>query len=408
MNERAKTLRPLSGTLIILINFLPVMAIASMTASMPVMLDRFSVEPDARLLVPLMVTAPALTIIVFGPLAGRLIDRVGRKRPLVLACLLYGFAGSAPLLLDDLTALVGSRLILGIGEAALITISATLIADYWDEAGRRFWLTVQGVSGPLLSSGIIAASGFLAASGWNAVFLLYLGAFPLALACFLLLPEVAPERKLRANDSKAAIRTLVPIIVPIAAVTLLASTLFYAWIVQGGLAFRAIGIESPAVQGQIFGLAHLAVIPGALLFNLTGRFMMPRAQSAFMLAVIGVGLLLIGTADSRTGMTAGLVVEQLAAGMCVMTLLSWAQNTLPSEVRGIGLGIWSACFFAGQLVSPLVFAALGGIERGVPERFALLGIGGVLAALAIGFSHLAAKACRNEAPVAADPGDRHE
>lgn len=207
-------------------------------------------------------------IALLGIFAGRLIDRVGRRGPLVAGCLLYGIAGTAPLFLGSLTAIIASRLVLGIAEAGLITISATLLADYWDERGRRLWLTAQGVSGPFLSSAVIAASGYLATREWNAVFNLYWLAFPLAFACWFVLPEpVCAER--RADEGGVA-RGLVRTIAPMLVATLIPASLFYVWIVQGGLAFRGVGIVSPARQGEIFAFAHLGASVSPLLFAATG------------------------------------------------------------------------------------------------------------------------------------------
>lgn len=352
------------------------MAVASMTASLPVMLDHFEGAPNARLFVPLIVTAPALMIALLGTFAGRLVDKVGRRKPLIAACLLYGVAGTMPLAFESLVVIVILRLVLGVAEAALITISVTLIADYWDERGRRFWLTVQGVSAPFLSSAIIAMSGYLAAWMWNGVFSLYFIAFPLALACWLALPE--PER---AAPIETAESVTPPAILPLMALMLFATVvtaiLFYVWIVQGGLAFRAVGVMSPARQGEIFALAHLAVIGGSLLFALSGRWLDPRRQSAFMLSIMASGMVVIGLAHNEATMIAGLVIEQVGAGMSVLCLMAWAFRLLPETVRGAGTGAFAACFFAGQFVSPLLFAGSGFLLEGVLDRFVLFGAMGL-------------------------------
>lgn len=51
--------------------------------------------------------------------------------------MLYGIVGTAPFFLDSLNALIACRLLLGVAEAAILTIVNTLIADYWDDRGRK-------------------------------------------------------------------------------------------------------------------------------------------------------------------------------------------------------------------------------------------------------------------------------
>lgn len=370
------------GVLVICVGFLPVLAIATMTASMPVMLDHFSDWDNARFLVPLLVTAPGLMIALLGMFAGAFVDRFGRRRPLVAACILYGVAGCLPLVLDHLYAIIASRLLLGIAEAGLITISATLIADYWDDAGRRFWLTVQGVTGPFLSSAVIAASGHLADIRWNAVFLLYLAAFPLAWGCSRFLHDVPLTQAARRSGTSAVGKWLTPY-APVLALTMFTASLYYVWIVQGGLAFREIGITSPARQGQIFALAHLGVVLGALVFWGAGRWLGSAGLAALMLGLMGLGLTLLGGAETESEIILGLVVQQAAAGMSVPTMMQWAQRVLPEAVRGKGLGLWAAAFFAGQFLSPAVFAATGVVDSGVLARFALFGWAGMFTSAAL-------------------------
>src|SRR3712207_4922103 len=53
--------------------------------------------------------------------AGRIVDRVGRKRLLVGALVGYAFVGTAPLWLPSLQLIVASRVLLGLAEAAIMT-----------------------------------------------------------------------------------------------------------------------------------------------------------------------------------------------------------------------------------------------------------------------------------------------
>jgi MFS family permease len=76
-----------------------------------------------------------------------------------------------------------------VAEAAILTTLNTLVGDYWDAKDRRFWLTIQGLAGPVLGSAVILLSGYLTAVRWNGIFLVYAIGFPAFLASALFLYE---------------------------------------------------------------------------------------------------------------------------------------------------------------------------------------------------------------------------
>ena len=82
--------RPLT---LLLISTMTVMAGAAISPPLPAICETFSGAPRADLLVRLVLTVPAIFTAVGVPLAGYLIDRFGRKRP--VAMVLYGTGGAA-------------------------------------------------------------------------------------------------------------------------------------------------------------------------------------------------------------------------------------------------------------------------------------------------------------------------
>ncbi|MFF1547958.1 MFS transporter [Streptomyces sp. NPDC058291] len=80
--------------------------------------DHFRGVPGSAALVPLVLTVHALSPAVLAPFAGALVDRLGRKRLLVAATVLYALFGTAPLGPSSLYAIVVSRVLVGVAEAA--------------------------------------------------------------------------------------------------------------------------------------------------------------------------------------------------------------------------------------------------------------------------------------------------
>jgi MFS family permease len=371
------------GIVLVTAAFLPALAIISLVSAVPTIIDHFHASPRVGLRVPLLVSAPGLTVALLGLFAGMLVDKFGRRRLPIGATALYGLAGMAPLCLDGLNAIFISRLAVGVAEAAVLTITNTLIADYWDPAARRRWLVVQGVAGPLVSSGVIWLSGILTAAHWNGVFVIYGVALPIAAAMAALIFE--PHRQIDPAP-QAAIRTTKAVLlveIGVGAVTVFVATLYFVFIIQGGLALREVGVTDPARIGRIISMCSLAVPLGALLFGAIGRAR-PVTHVAVLLVLLSAGLTCIGLAPNWHWMVAALLVQQTGAGMTVPALIAWALSRLPPEHRGRGMGIWTSCFFIGQFTSPFFVALFKQVSDTVQGAFVVAGtIGLVGAAVAV-------------------------
>ncbi len=362
--------------LIILAGFLPILAIVALTPAVSPMVAHFG--PSAMTLVPLAVTAPGLMIALFSPFMGWIADRWGRRPMLLWATLIYGFVGVAPFFMDSLPAIIATRLVLGVCEAAILTGTNTLIADYYPESGRRNWLMAQAAFGPMFGFSVVVGSGQLAAVDWHWPFLIYAVAFPIFLAMTVWMFEPGHE----AETTKPAAPAAFPLrhVMGCGAVTLLGASLYYVYIVQIGLAFSGIGVDQADRVGMMVGIATLGVFLGGLAFKPLSIHFSASVQIAAFFALMGLGMVGIGLAQSAEAMTAAATVQQLGAGILIPALVLWAMRGVAPQHRGRAMGIWSACFFFGQFCSPLLvtLTRLGGANIGT--AFVTLGVAGLVAA----------------------------
>lgn len=377
------------GVTVIIAGFLPILAIVSMFPAVPAMIEHFAADPDASWKVPAMVSAPGLTIAIVALFAGVLVDKFGRRRLLLISTFFYGIFGVAPFFLDSLNVIYGSRLLLGLSEAAILTTLNTLIADYWDQNGRRNWLTLQGLVGPALSSIMIFFAGTLTGWRWNGIFLLYLVAFPVFVAMCRWLYEPKSDATARAvlgmdEDGTGTSSFPWPKLALIGGLTLFCSALYYVFIINGGIVWQELGIGDPQQIGQISALPTLFILVGAGLFWLLGRKGVgSQGLICTFLGLLGTGLFIIGLASDWKWMILGMVVQQTGAGMGVPVLISWAQSQLPFEHRGRGMGVWTACFFFGQFSSPLLVSALRSSLGSMQQTFAAAGMVGLAGAAVV-------------------------
>ena len=380
---RDLTLVP-QGVIVVVAAFLPIIAIVAMGPAVPTMIEHFAHDPDARRDVPAMIGAPGLAMALLAPFAGMLIDKFGRRQLLLGSTLLYGVFGSAPFWLDNLDHIYISRILLGVSEAGILTAVNTLIGDYWDDKGRKNWLFLQGLLGPLLAAIVSLIVGYATKLQWNGVFLVYLVAFPIFAAMFVWLFEPKrPDAQGRAATMQAPPQPAAPFpvgaTVLIAAVTFFTSMLYYVFIINGALAFAEVGVTEPDRYGRLIFFPSLCILIGATLFRAMAS--QPNLlQIGVLLALLGAGLAGMGLANSVPQIIAALVIQQTAAGMAVPTLVAWAQTKFSYAHRGRGMGIWTAAFFLGQSQSPRLVYLIDAYAGSMQGAFLMAGFAGLAGA----------------------------
>jgi len=349
------------------------MTISCLAPAVPGILAHFSSVPGGATLIPLMVAVPGVMVAVFSPFAGWAADRYGRRRIVLAATVLFGFFGIAPIVFDDLISIFVSRLGIGIMQAVLLTVVNTLLGDYFDEAGRRKWLTVQGIVGPVLATLTIAAAGFLTAIDWKGAFYVHFFAFPIFVAMLLYFYE--PKRQAPGVSDQQAAASKFPMVtmIGICVLTLYISIIYFVFTINGGMAFSAIGVKSSTEIGVLMSVASIAVPFGAILFGIFSKHWPAGWLVAFIMATMGAGTLGMGVTSSPAVAAAFAFIQQIGAGACVCSLVYLVNSMLPSEHRGRGMGFWVSSFFLGQFISPLVTSGVGTMMGGILGAFAVLG-----------------------------------
>lgn len=284
------------GWILVMAGFLPVMAIIALSPTLPTLLAHFRDVGNPQLMVPLLITAPSACIALFAPAAGVVVDRFGRRKLMLWAMAVYGIGGFIPFFIDNFWAVVAGRVVIGLGEAAVLTIVNTLLADYFEEKACHRWLMIQGVTGSVLGSVTIACSGFLAARGWQWPFAVYGVAFPILLASVFFLFEPQPRGRVQ-QEAAAPASSPFPYMVAlgVCGVTVLLSTIYYVQVIHFSVLLKELGVADPQSIGLAMAIPSLGVPIGAVLFKLTTRFGV-RSQIALVFAGYCIGLAGIGLA----------------------------------------------------------------------------------------------------------------
>jgi len=344
------------GIVLIFLSCLPTMAIVSLVPNLPQFLERFRSVPRYEILVPMIITLPSLCIAVFSPLAGAIADRFGRRPLLLASTVAYALVGVLPVLLENLYAVLATRFLIGIAEAAILTCQNALMGDYFVGEQRQRWLGLLSIIGPIAAAGLVLAGAFLGSLSWHGPFLLYFIGLPMALWSSFAVFE--PQR--RAIAIHAPLRTPFPWgrARTVALVTIGVAILYYVQAVQLGRMFSEHGISSTGLIGVYVAIASMGVLCGGLAFTAMAKFT-DNTRFVIVFLALAVGYGGIGIASNAHATLLFAWIAQFGNGLAIPTLIGWALQKFAFEHRGRGMGIWGGCFFAGTFVSPLAMTALG-------------------------------------------------
>jgi MFS family permease len=338
---------------LLLIACLTVMAAATIAPALPRMADAYRGVASVELVTKLVLTAPALAIGLFAPLAGAVIDRFDRLTLLRGSLVLYGLAGAAGYVLHDLQAILASRFALGVAIAGTMTTTTALVGDYYRGEARARFAAVQSFAMSLGAVVSVGLGGLLADVDWRMPFLLYLSGWAALIPAILFLDE-PPRGTARAPEEGDAHRVARGRVAAAYAITLFAVVMFYMTPVQLPFLVRAIGVESSAAAGAAIAVSSLAAAAGAAAYPRLRRFNGVLAVYAWAIGAMAVGYGLIGIAGSYGAVIVGVVASGFGVGVFFPNSSLWVLALAPPRLRGRLVGGLTAAIFLGQFLSPLL------------------------------------------------------
>jgi predicted MFS family arabinose efflux permease len=367
---------PLRAPLLMAGSCLPVLGAVLIAPVLPKMQDHFDSVPGAKTLVPVVLTVPALALALLAPFAGVIVDRLGRKRLLVVATVLYALFGTAPLWLDSLGAIVASRVLVGIAEAAIMTCCTTLIGDYYTGRVRDRYLALQTMCASASATAFFVIGGAAGSAGWRAPFWIYAVGLLLAPLMATALPKLREDasEEVTTEPRPFPVRRLAGI----CALTVFGAMVFYTVPVETAYLLDDLGITSTGVIGLATALASAATVAGSIAFTkLPGA---PASRLPVVFALCGTGFVVMGTASGPVFLIAGAVLNCLGTGVLLPSLLTVAMSRLEYADRGRGTGLWTAAFFFGEFICPLILIGLESVVGSLAGAVGILGLASGLVA----------------------------
>ncbi|WP_330289557.1 MFS transporter [Streptomyces sp. NBC_00576] len=360
---------------------LPILGAVLIAPVLPKMQDHFADVPGAGALVPMALTVPALALGLLAPFAGVIVDRLGRKRLLIAATVLYSIFGTAPLWLESLGAIVASRALVGVAEAAIMTCCTTLIGDYYSGRVRDRYLALQTMCASASATAFFVIGGAAGSVGWRAPFWIYAVSLLIAplMAIGLPKPTAATGAAAEDGDGESTDTTVVPKrsfpfrqLAGICGLTVFGALVFYTVPVEMSYLLDDLGVTATSVIGLATAIASAATVAGAITFaKLRGA---PGPRLPLVFALCSAGFAVMWLANSAPLLIAGAVLNCLGTGLLLPSLLTIAMSRLDFADRGRGTGLWTASFFIGQFICPLALIAAESALGTLASAVGLLGL----------------------------------
>lgn len=376
MRRRDPENRVLKVTLL-LTSTLIVMVTGVIAPALPRMEDSFAHVTNVALWVRLVLTIPCLFIAVIAPIAGYVIDRIGRKSVLVISTVLFGVSGVAGYLASTLPLLLLTRASLGIAVGGLMTSVTTLIADYYTGVAREHFMALQAAVMGFAAMAALVLGGVLADIGWRVPFLTYaLAILVLPLIVLALYEPLIGERCVQrpppvadagqcaaesicAAQSRKQTRVSSPSI-PLRfilfvysmmmgiQITMYLIPVLLPFYLEGNMGMNTSG------SGLVLSVTSISYALVALQYGRVAAQLDHFWVLVVGFALIGAGYLLMWLAGGSAILVLGLVLAGAGQGLLIPNLTVWLAGRTPASLRGRVLGGLTTALFLGVFFSPIV------------------------------------------------------
>lgn len=331
---------------------LTIMAGTTVAPALRAIEHAFGTVQHVELMSRMVLTLPAIFVVISAPFWGTLTDRYGRKKLLVGSIVLYAIAGMSGLFVDGMTALLIGRAALGLAIGGIMAISIALVGDYFEGTERERYLGLQQAFVQLGGVAFVIAGGLLADIHWRAPFAVYGAALVILVAAIAFLYEPARSEASVATASGGFFRFGRSMALICLAAFLL-NAAFYTVPSQLPFYLPLLGQEQPSSAGLSIGVLNLAAAVMALNYGrLRGRID-NAAMFVIAFSLIAVGFWLLAAAGGFVAALIALVVMGLGLGLAMPSLMSVSIGQAAPMERGRVGGILTASMFLGHFVSPL-------------------------------------------------------
>ncbi|MEL7243113.1 MAG: MFS transporter [Cyanobacteria bacterium J06643_5] len=335
--------------------------------------------------IELVMTLFVLPIGLATPVLGVLADRIGLKKVLIPALILFAVAGASIAFANTFTSVLGLRFLQGLGAAPLDALSLTMIAMLYQ--GRMLG-TAMSINAAVIgiSSAIYPLlGGALGSFNWSYPFLLSVLAFPLVMLVIMVLklPSRPPNVKqeslkvyLKGTWKSVNNRSVLGLLFAVGTIFMIQFGAFityvpiFAGVNLGASGFMngiilcvmslAVAISAAQLGWLIQRFSEIALIKAAFILSAIALIMVPLMTNPWLLLIPNIlfGISLAFALPSSQALLAGLSAQDSRAGfMAVNASVQSLGQALGPILGGVAIafGGIKVVFFSAAIYSVIAF-----------------------------------------------------
>lgn len=313
-------------------------------------------------LIKMILTVPALFIIIFSLLSGKLTSLFSKKQILITGILIYIIGGVGPIFVNNLNSVLIFRAILGIGCGLIMPISQSLIADFFTDDERTKMTGYSSAASNLMGMISSIVVGGLSSINWKYGFYIYL----IALIALILNVTILPKQQnLKENkghyylDKKVYFLAIGMCLITIA---------FYAVPTNIAIFMKKEQIGTPVSAGLSIAIFTFGgFVAGILLSAITKNLKQFTITIGIGLMCLGYSLLSYSYSIYLIGMSVTLV--GFSFGIIYPVIFLNTSKVSNKSSTSVALSIVSSAMFLGQFLSPIVLQCFSTILNNNTTRF---------------------------------------
>ncbi|PAF50583.1 MFS transporter [Helicobacter sp. 13S00477-4] len=381
-NPKAKNIdSPLFKAALFSISATTVLGSTIIAPSLPALESHFSDAKNIELLSKLILTLPALFIMIFSPISGFMLEKFGRLKLIYPAIIIWSLAGVSGFFLDNLYLLLASRAVFGTATAFLMTGVGVLLGDYYTGVKREKVLSMQGFFMAFGGTIFLILGGYLSNLDWRYPFLAYLLGFLILFLALAMLFE--PKHHLdTTNHIQKSKKANIIKFIPVYLLAFFSMAMFYVAPTQ--LPFfitHTLGMESSYV-GVSMAVASISMAIFSLFYNRLRNYLNIFKIYFIGLFLIAISFTIIAVFHNYIAVLITFILMGAGLGFIIVNNSSWLFMLAKDFERAKAYGFLTAFLFTGQFISPL-------ISQPIVNAFGMIGMfyifGGMLYIVALIF-----------------------
>lgn len=341
---------------------------------LPMIAAHFAGRFDGTFLAQMVMTIPAIGLIVGGLITPVFTRRFGPERVLYAALAAFALFGSAGLYVESPWALLGSRLLLGLAASMAAIAMTAIIARRFTGDRRAAMLGYKnGLSSVAGISGILVAGWLASVGGWRLPFAMYLlPLFILPLAWLSLGTRSAPAAGAAGSGKDTPGETRLVRLWPIYGLAIVFTIVVMMNATQLVFLLSEIGVPDPGSLSQIIVIPSVTSTIASLSYGALRRRIGASLCPVVAMAFWSAGLTTLGLSGSVATAAIGAAGAGFAGGLFLPHLSATLLERASPLIHDRAIGLLYSAIFLGDFLNPVIIEPL---SRTLSRHGAFLGVG---------------------------------